>query len=77
MFLTIEDETGDMNVVVWARTQETFRKIIMTAKLIVVTGTVEIAEEHAAVPVIHVVAGNIKDYSQRLQELAVTSRSFR
>ncbi len=77
MFMTIEDETGDINIIIWARTQETFRKIIMTAKLVVVTGTIEIASEGAAVPVIHVIAGRIEDYSNRLAELEFKSRSFR
>jgi len=77
MFLTIEDETGDINVVVWASLQENFRKTIMTAKLVVVTGTIEIATEDSEVPVIHIIAGRIDDYSHRLEELEFKSRSFR
>ena len=77
MFITIEDETGDMNIVVWAQTQETFRKTIMTAKLVVVTGIIEIADENAAVPIVHIIAGKIEDHSHRLEELAFTSRNFR
>lgn len=77
MFMTIEDETGDVNVVVWASTQETFRKTVVTAKLVVVTGTIEIADEGSEVPVVHVIAGRIEDYSHRLQELEFKSRSFR
>lgn len=77
MFMTIEDETGDVNIIIWARTQETFRKIIMTAKLVVITGTIEIAKDGAAVPVIHVVAGRIEDFSGRLTDLEFKSRSFR
>lgn len=77
MFMTIEDESGDINIIIWSRTQETFRKIIMTAKLVVITGTIEIAYEGAAVPVIHIVAGRIDDYSHLLSELEFKSRSFR
>jgi len=77
MFMTIEDETGDVNVVIWASTQETFRKTVMTAKLVVITGTIEIADEGSEVPVVHVIAGRIEDFSHRLRELEFKSRSFR
>lgn len=77
MFMTVEDETGDINVVIWASLQENFRKTIMTAKLVVITGTIEITTEDSQVPVIHVIAGNIEDYSHRLNELEFKSRSFR
>ena len=77
MFMTIEDESGDINVVIWARTQETFRNAVMTAKLVVITGTIQIADEGSEVPVIHVVAGRIEDFSERLTELEFKSRSFR
>lgn len=76
MFLTIEDETGDVNVIVWARTQETFRKVILTSKLVVIKGTIEIVTDHVARPVIHVIAGHLADYSDYLNKLAHKSRNF-
>lgn len=77
LFLTLEDETGNINVIVWNGTQKHFRKEILTAKLLVVKGTVEIASEHVATPVIHVIAGQLLDYSDVLSGLLVKARSFR
>lgn len=77
MFLTLEDETGNMNVVVWKGTQETYRKILLTAKLLLIKGTVEIATEHVTQPVVHIIAGQLHDYTDRLQGLLVKSRDFR
>ncbi|MCK9504096.1 MAG: error-prone DNA polymerase [Porticoccaceae bacterium] len=77
LFVTIEDETGSINVIIWSRTQEHFKNVILTAKLILVTGTVEILTENVVQPVIHVIAGRIEDYSYRLAELAAKARNFR
>lgn len=77
MFLTLEDETGNMNVVVWNGTQQTYRKMLLTARLLLIKGTVEIATEHVAEPVIHIIAGQLHDYTDRLQGLLVKSRDFR
>jgi error-prone DNA polymerase len=77
MFLTLEDETGNMNVVVWKGTQETYRKILLTAQLLLIKGTVEIATEHVTQPVVHIIAGQLHDYTDRLQGLLVKSRDFR
>ena len=77
MFLTLEDETGNMNIVVWKGTQETYRKILLTAKLLLIKGTVEIATEHVTQPVVHIIAGQLHDYTDRLQGLLVKSRDFR
>ncbi|MCR9106698.1 MAG: error-prone DNA polymerase [Gammaproteobacteria bacterium] len=71
LFLTLEDETGNSNVVVWKSTQEQFRQALMTGKLLVVNGIVEQKDN-----VIHVIAGALYDYSCELQNLAVTSRNF-
>ncbi len=77
LFITLEDETGNMNVVVWKATQHTFRHILLTAKLLVIKGTVEIATDHVSTPVVHIIAGQLLDYSQRLSGLLVQAREFR
>jgi error-prone DNA polymerase len=77
LFITLEDEAGDINVIVWKGTQEAFRKAILTARLLYIKGTVEIVREHVARPVVHVVAGFIEDYSWQLDSLAIKSRDFR
>jgi len=72
LFLTLEDETGNSNIVVWQRTQQQFRQPLMTAQLLLVNGTLEKKDN-----VIHIIAGALYDYTHELQALQVTSRDFR
>ena len=72
LFLTLEDETGNSNIVVWQRTQQQFRQALMTAQLLLIKGTVETKDN-----VIHVIAGALHDYSNELQALQLSSRDFR
>ena len=72
LFLTLEDETGNSNIVVWKRTQEAFRKALMGSQLLLINGVVETKDN-----VIHVVAGALYDYSHELESLLVKSRDFR
>ena len=65
-----------INVVIWSSTQQHFRSQILTGKLLVINGTVEILTEGVATPVIHVIAGKIEDITPRLQTLSVKSRDF-
>jgi error-prone DNA polymerase len=71
LFLTLEDETGNSNIVVWPRVQERFRKALMTSQLLLVKGTLECRDN-----VIHIIAGALYDYSEHLQELQIRSRDF-
>jgi error-prone DNA polymerase len=71
LFLTLEDETGNSNIVVWQRTQQQFRQALMSAQLLLVTGTVETKDN-----VTHIIAGGLFDYSHELQALQLASRDF-
>ena len=71
VFLTLEDETGNINVVVWPGVQERFRAALMTAQLLLIKGTVESRDG-----VIHVIASALYDHSHALSRLAVKSRDF-
>ena len=71
LFLTLEDETGNSNIVVWKRTQQQFRQALMSAQLLLVTGTVETKDN-----VTHVIAGALHDYTGELDQLRVKSRNF-
>ncbi|MCP5130363.1 MAG: error-prone DNA polymerase [Pseudomonadales bacterium] len=71
LFLTLEDETGNSNIVVWQRTQQQFRRPLMTAQLLLVNGTLETRDN-----VIHIIAGALYDYTHELQTLNVSSRDF-
>jgi error-prone DNA polymerase len=71
VFLTLEDETGNINVIVWPRVQEQFRAALMTAQLLLIKGTVESRDG-----VTHVIASGLYDHSHALSDLAVKSRDF-
>jgi error-prone DNA polymerase len=71
LFLTLEDETGNINVVVWKSLQERFRIPLLKGKLLLIKGTVETEGN-----VVHVMAGQVIDYSQRLHDLKTSSRDF-
>lgn len=76
LFMSLEDETGTSNVVIWTSTQERFRTEILTGKLLIIKGTVEILTEGVRVPIVHVIAGHLQDVSTRLDHLALKSRDF-
>ena len=65
IFMTIEDETGTANIIVWPKVFETFRPIVLGARLVRVTGKLQ-----SASGVIHVVADRIEDISWRLEKLS-------
>ncbi|WP_317932096.1 error-prone DNA polymerase [Halioxenophilus sp. WMMB6] len=71
LFLTLEDETGNMNIVVWTAIQERFRSILLASKLLIIKGTVETDSN-----VIHVIAGHLQDASDELAEFNLKSRDF-
>ena len=65
IFITLEDETGIANLVVWPKTFERYRRQVMSARLIRVTG--ELQREGI---VIHVISDRIEDLTDRLRALA-------
>ncbi|MFL0809856.1 MAG: error-prone DNA polymerase [Agarilytica sp.] len=71
LFLTLEDETGNINIVVWKSTQNLFRQALLNASLLVVKGRLETKDG-----VIHVIAGKLLDYSTRLENFNFKSRDF-
>jgi error-prone DNA polymerase len=83
IFMTLEDETGIANLVVWRRVFERFRRVVMGAKLVQCEGRVQREGE-----VIHIVAERLTDLSPLLHRLdgpaagtrpalRVASRDFR
>jgi len=64
IFLTLEDETGVSNIVVWPKLYEQFRRIVMGGRLLRVTGFLQ--REGI---VVHLIAQHIEDMSHRLAEL--------
>src|SRR5882724_6416628 len=66
VFMTLEDETGIANIVVWPKVMEKFRKEVMGARLILVEGYIQSSPEH----VTHLVAQRLFDRSHDLVGLA-------
>ncbi|MGI8704920.1 MAG: error-prone DNA polymerase [Sphingomicrobium sp.] len=67
VFITIEDETGVANLVIWPDVFERQRKIVMGARLMAVHGIVQRDEDGG---VIHVVARRLEDHTAMLQRLS-------
>ena len=66
VFITLSDETGVTNVVVWPRLFEKFRREVMGARLLVVEGKIQRSPED----VIHLVAERIFDRTAELDRIA-------
>ncbi len=65
IFMTLEDETAVANTIVWPQVFETFRPIVLGARLVAVTGKLQ--NEFG---VIHVVADRLDDLTPLLKRLA-------
>jgi len=66
-FITLEDETGVANLVVWPKVMTAFRKVIMTARLMQVTGRLQ---RDPASGVTHIVAEALEDRGDVLLRLS-------
>jgi len=71
VFMTLEDETGIANIVVWPKVMEQYRKEVMGARLILVEGYIQSSPEG----VTHLVAQRMFDRSHDLIGLANDSLS--
>ena len=71
IFVTLEDETGCANVVVWSSLVERQRQELLGARLLGAHGTVERDGD-----VVHLVARRLADHSDLLGPLAAASRDF-
>ena len=71
IFMTLEDETGVANIVVWQKMFERYRRAVLGARLVRIDGRVQ-SESN----VIHVVAERIEDISYHLALLDLDARSL-
>jgi error-prone DNA polymerase len=72
VFVTLEDETGAVNVIVWPSVAEAQRRPLLASTLLTVFGVWQREGE-----VRHLVAKRLIDHSELLQGLVSTSRNFR
>ena len=70
-FVTLEDESGNSNIIVWRDVAERDRRVLLTARLMLVTGTLE-----RQGPVTHLIAARLDDRSELIGSLAVASHDF-
>ena len=71
MFITLEDETGIANLVVWPQVFKKFRRIVMGASMIAVRGRIQREGE-----VVHLVAHRIVDLSAELATVGSRDGAF-
>ncbi len=71
-FVTLEDETGQINLVVWKQVAEDYRAALLNARLLGVSGELQIEGK-----VIHVIARQLFDHTDLLGDLSIRSRDFR
>jgi len=64
IFMTVEDETAIANTIVWLRTFEKYRPIVMGARLVAVSGVLQNEKS-----VIHIVADHFEDLTPLLNRL--------
>jgi error-prone DNA polymerase len=70
-FLTLEDETGQVNIIVWERVGDEYRRALLESRLLEVHGELQRQEG-----VMHVVARRLIDRTPLLGELITRSRDF-
>jgi len=71
IFMTLEDETGNINVVLWNNIQERFKQEILNSQIVYIKGTIE--HQHG---VANVVAGYVECQDAALPKLKAKSRNF-
>jgi DNA-directed RNA polymerase len=69
IFITLEDETGVINIIVWRKIYDAFRRAVIAGRLLRVTGRLQRAHS-----VTHVIAEEIEDISGMLDELATPAK---
>jgi error-prone DNA polymerase len=70
-FVTLEDETGHVNLIVWRQVAERYRRALIGARLLGASGTLQREGE-----VLHLVVARLYDYSRLLGDLTTRSRDF-
>jgi error-prone DNA polymerase len=70
IFMTLEDETGIANIVVWNQVFIRYRRVVLAARLVGVIGRVQ-----AESGVIHVVADQLVDLTEHIGALTATSET--
>ena len=70
-FVTLEDETGSINLIVWRDVAERQRRALVGSRLLAVAGELQVEGE-----VLHVIAHRLADFSAWLGALVAPARDF-
>ncbi|MCP1726366.1 error-prone DNA polymerase [Natronospira proteinivora] len=70
-FMTLEDESGIINLICWRKLAEQYRPVVLNARLLLVSG---IVQRESGVQ--HVIARHLEDWSHWLGRLQTRSRDF-
>jgi len=71
MFVTMEDETGAANIVVWVKVFEKFRRTMLSASMLAVRGRIQREGD-----VVHLVANTVTDLSAELASVGNSDSAF-
>ena len=72
-FVTLEDDTGNINVIIWLQQAQQYIKALTTEQLVLVTGLIEKAWDN---DVVHVIAQRIDGLGEASKEVSIRSRDF-
>ncbi|WP_443748589.1 error-prone DNA polymerase [Asticcacaulis solisilvae] len=70
-FMTIEDETGSANIVIWSKLYDEQRRLILTTRMVAIEGQVQREGE-----VVHIVARRLIDLSAELDSISERDDAF-
>ena len=70
-FLTLEDGTGNINIVIWEALQKRFRQALLKSQILLIKGKMERKNS-----VVYIIAGYIEDHSHAIGQLNNPSRDF-
>ena len=76
-FVTLEDETGTVNLVVHQHTWDRYYRIARRAPAWIAHGHIQTTRENRSRPIIHVVVSRLEALAEQLRQLDVKSRDFR
>lgn len=85
VFVTLEDEHGFLNLVLWSRVFEKYRHVATTSKMLIVHGKIERSDDPKGVrvpdpnvpqSVVYVIADRLEPFDRALPRLASMSRDF-
>jgi error-prone DNA polymerase len=72
-FITLEDHTGNSNVIIWQRSARAQKNAYLNAKILQIKGTLERGNGQVE----HIIAGKLVDLTHLLQKLDVSARQFK